>query len=54
MVNRIQASLKVLEAQPKPEVRFNKSLFGQLYSEMEGWTNEKFRRWVRVHMSLYS
>ncbi len=23
-----------------------KSLFGQLYGEMEGWSNEKFRRWV--------
>jgi len=36
----------VLSAQPKPEVRFSKSLFGQLYGEMEGWSNEKFRRWV--------
>ena len=46
VVNRIQASVKLLEAQPKPEVRFNKSLFGQLFGEMDGWANEKFRRCV--------
>ena len=46
VVNRIQASVKLLEAQPKPEVRFNKSLLGQLFGEMDGWANEKFRRCV--------
>jgi len=50
LVNRIQASLRVLSAQPKPEVRFSKSLFGQLYGEMEGWSNEKFRRWVTLFL----
>ena len=45
VVNRIQALTRVLMQQPKPEVRFAKSVFGQLLQEMDSWPSERFRRY---------
>lgn len=42
-VNRVQATLPKL-AEISPQIRMNKSVFGQLYSEFSKWPSATFRR----------